>query len=88
MLGMRQIVWPSHRRDYGRLSTQDSATRRNSPGETNKAKRVHGRHPEQRLHFSPPGVSQAAACDSLVYSVDYNGQNSGTQAHASPLFED
>ena len=33
-------------------------------------------------------VSQAAACDGLVYSVDYNGQNSGTQAHALPLFED
>ena len=33
-------------------------------------------------------LSQAAACDGLVYSVDYNGQNSGTQAHALPLFED
>ena len=38
--------------------------------------------------FLPPGVSQAAACDGLVYSVNYNGQNSGTQAHALPLFED
>ena len=38
--------------------------------------------------FLPPGVSQAAACDGLVYSVDYNGQNSGTQASALPLFED
>ena len=38
--------------------------------------------------FLPPGVSQAAACDGLVYSVDYNGQNSGTQAHALPLIED
>ena len=33
-------------------------------------------------------MSQAAACDGLVYSVDYNGQNSGTQANALPLFED
>ena len=33
-------------------------------------------------------LSQAAACDGLVYSVDYNGQNSGTQASALPLFED
>ena len=33
-------------------------------------------------------LSQAAACDGLVYSVDYNGQNSGTQANALPLFED
>ena len=55
VLGMRQIVWPSHRGDCGRLSTQHGATRRNSPGETKKAKCVHGRHPEQRLHFSPPG---------------------------------
>ena len=40
------------------------------------------------FNFVPPGVSQAAACDGLVYSVDYNGQNSGTKAHALPLFED
>ena len=38
--------------------------------------------------FLPPGVSQAAACDGLLYSVNYNGQNSGTQAYALPLFED
>ena len=38
--------------------------------------------------FLPPGVSQAAACDGLVYSANYNGQNSGKQAHALPLFED
>ena len=40
------------------------------------------------LVFLPPGVSEAVACDGLVYFVDYNGQNSGTQAHALPLFED
>ena len=33
-------------------------------------------------------LSQAAACDGLVYSVNYNGQNSGTQGYALPLFED
>ena len=33
-------------------------------------------------------VSQAAACDGLVYSVNLNGQNSGTQGYALPLFED
>ena len=33
-------------------------------------------------------VSQAAACDGLLYSVTYNGQNSGTQGYALPLFED
>ena len=38
--------------------------------------------------FIPPGVSQAAACDGLFYSVNYNGQNSGTQGCALPLFED
>ena len=38
--------------------------------------------------FIPPGVSQAAACDGLVYSVNCNGQNSGTQGYALPLFED
>ena len=38
--------------------------------------------------FLSPGVSQAAACDGLVYSVNYNGQNSGTQGYALPLFED
>ena len=38
--------------------------------------------------FLPPGVSQAAACDGLVYSVNLNGQNMGTQGYALPLFED
>ena len=38
--------------------------------------------------FIPPGVSQAAACDGLVYSVNNNGQNSDTQGYAQPLFED
>ena len=38
--------------------------------------------------FLPPGVSQAAACDGLVYSVNLNGQNMDTQGYALPLFED
>ena len=38
--------------------------------------------------FLPPGVSQAAACDGLVNSVNLNGQNAGTQRYALPLFED
>ena len=37
--------------------------------------------------FLSPGVLQAATCDGLVYSVNYNGQNSGTQGYALPLFE-
>ena len=43
---------------------------------------------QSAVFTSPPGVSQAAACDDLVYSVNYNGQNSGTQGYALPLFED
>ena len=38
--------------------------------------------------FLPTGVSQAATCDGLVYSVNLNGQNMGTQGYALPLFED
>ena len=38
--------------------------------------------------FLLPGESQAAACDGLLYSVNLNGQNAGTQGHALPLFED
>ena len=38
--------------------------------------------------FIPPGVSQAAACDGMIYSINLNGQNSGTQGYALPLFED
>ena len=38
--------------------------------------------------FIPPGGSQAAACNGLVCSVNYNGQNAGTQGHILPLFED
>ena len=37
--------------------------------------------------FLPPGVSQAAACDGLVNSVNYNGQNAGTQRYTLPSFE-
>ena len=37
--------------------------------------------------FIPPGVSQAAACDGMIYSVNYNGQNSVTQGYALALFE-
>ena len=38
--------------------------------------------------FIPPGVSQAAVCDGMIYSVNYNGQNEGTQGRTLPLFED
>ena len=38
--------------------------------------------------FILPGVSQAAGCDGMIYSVNYNGQNSGTQGYTLPLFED
>ena len=38
--------------------------------------------------FIPTGVSQAAACDGLFYSINYNGQNSGIQGYALPLFEE
>ena len=38
--------------------------------------------------FLPPGVSQAATCYGLLYSVNYNGQNSGMQGYALLLFED
>ena len=39
---------------------------------------------------APKGIelSQAAACDGMIYSVNYNGQNSVTQGYALPLFED
>ena len=40
------------------------------------------------FNFIPPGVSQSAACDGMVYSVNYNGQNEGTQGHTLPVFED
>ena len=38
--------------------------------------------------FIPPGVSQAAACDGMIYSVHYNGQNSVAKGYALALFED
>ena len=37
--------------------------------------------------FSPWKVA-GCTCDGLVYSVNYNGQNSGMQGYALPLFED
>ena len=38
--------------------------------------------------FLPPVASQAGACDGLLYSVNFSGQNAGTQGYALPLFED
>ena len=38
--------------------------------------------------FLHPGVSQAATYDGLIYSVHFNGQNSGMQGYAIPLFEE
>ena len=38
--------------------------------------------------FFPPGVSQAAACNGMIYSAEYNGQYSGTQGYALSFFED
>ena len=40
------------------------------------------------FNLIPTGVSQAAACDGMIYSVNYNRQNSVTQGYALPLFED
>ena len=34
------------------------------------------------------GVSQAAACDGLIYFVNYSGQNLDIQGHPLLLFED
>ena len=57
--------------------------------ESAKSKEIHSltvSRAESSL-FSPKGGPQAAACDGLLYSVNYNGQNSGTQGYALPLFE-
>ena len=32
-------------------------------------------------------LSQAAACDDLIFSVNYNGQKSGMQGYSMPLIE-
>ena len=39
------------------------------------------------FNFIPPGVSQAAACDGLFYSVNLGGQNSGTQDMLCPYLK-
>ena len=38
--------------------------------------------------FPPTAVSQPATCDGLLYSANYNEQNSGMQGYALPLLED
>ena len=38
--------------------------------------------------FKPRGVSQAAACHSQVYTVNYGSPHLRTQANLLPLFED
>ena len=44
--------------------------------------------PNMHVRASEAWLSQAAACDGLIYSVNYNGQNSGMQGYVLPLFED
>ena len=64
------------------------------PGETVRERQIKRRNAfidgvqSGVFNFIPPGVSQAAACDGMIYSVNYNGQNSVTQGYALPLFED
>ena len=44
---------------------------------------------ESEIDSPPPSpIPVPAACNGLVYSVNLNGQNSGTQGYALPLFED
>ena len=48
-------------------------------------------NPEQYTPQIPPRRNhpiQLCHCDGLFYSVNYKGQNSGTQGNAMPLFED
>ena len=46
---------------------------------------------ENPAQYTPqiiPRRNHPIACDGMIYSVNYNGQNSVTQGHALPLFED
>ena len=63
------------------------------PGETVRERQIKRNAFIDGIHsivftFLPLGVSQAAACDGLVHSVNYNGQNAGTQGYTLPLFDD
>ena len=71
--------------DYLKQTAQPGETVRESQNKRNAS--IDGIQ-SRVFTFLPPGVSQAAACDGLLYSVKYNGQNSGTQGYALPLFED
>ena len=43
---------------------------------------------KDRTLFFSALLSQAASCDGLVYSINYNGQKAGTQGYTLPSFED
>ena len=63
------------------------------PGETVRERQIKKKCFIDSIHggvftFLPSAVSQAAACDGLLYSVNLNGQNAGTQAYVLPFFED
>ena len=73
VFSLRKILWPSHRRNCCRLSQPDSIARWDSTRTPNQKKRFHWWRSERSLHFYPPGVSQAAACDGLLYSANNNG---------------
>ena len=54
VFSVRKILWPSHRRNCGRLPQRDSLARWNSTRTTNQKKRFHWRYSEWSLHFSHP----------------------------------
>ena len=81
---IRQDIWlqiPPHRSDTaGADGIQGTVTSQLSP--------LIRRRNTTTKYNDEIRLSQAAACDGLVCSVNYNEQNSGTQGYALPLFED
>ena len=86
--GLRKNIRPSYRKTVADYLNQTA-----QPGKTVRERQI-GRNAfidgiqSGVLNFLRPGVSQAAACDNLIYSVSLTGQNLGMQGYALPLFED
>ena len=88
VFGLRKDLWPSYGRNSCRLPQPDHPDRWDSTRTPNLKTVFTDGIQSGVFTFVPPGVSQAAACDGLVYSINYNGQNLGMQGYALSLFED
>ena len=88
LLILRQAIRTSDCKGSRTLPPSNSGARQNSEGQGFETYGIPWWITRRCLHFAPRGVSQAAACDRQVYTVNYSITQPDTQTNLLPLFED